>query len=129
MALLIPNSRDIGNKFLFGHWMMRQKDSQLPFIGPGFGRAKYWMKDFDAIEKEMKKMKELGLRAYLIELCGAMKIADGCWDCCSEDVGKTVTLSTHAGEETVISGESSTKYFEPEWYEEVYEKYGKIVKL
>lgn len=75
MSLILPNSRDVGNKFLFGHFMMRQKYSGgRKMEGPCYGRVNAWCSDHGAsysakLEKEMDYMEQVGCNGYMIELC------------------------------------------------------------
>lgn len=118
MSLLI-SSRDIGNKFTFGHWMMRPKDSRLPFKGPGYGRINYWMVSEDnddnigmplkRLEKDFKQMKELGLHAYTLELTGLMEIGDKCWRCCKDDEPAKIEWTEPSGKSVAKKNDKKEK--------------------
>lgn len=135
MALFIPNSRDIGNKFLFGHWMMKPKDGQLPFIGPGYGRVNYWMRaredsisttyHLDKVEADMKYMRSIGMNFYAIQLTGKMLYEDNCWLSCK---GDEPGVTYDSGADTFAFTEN-TSYFTDKWYTEVKAKYKELIKL
>ena len=148
MPILIPNSRDIGDKFLFGHWMMRNRNSGVSFKGPGYGRVNYWMytpeyssvstsMKLNRIEEEMKLMKKLKLKCYVIELCGKIEIGDDCWVCCDKDVSLLDTLDEGIFEEggPLKAGwepdwsKVKTSYFTDIWYQEALIKYKALIKL
>lgn len=72
MALILPNSRDVGNKFLFGHFMMRPDyGSGRKIEGPGYGRVNFWCSGNykTKLEHEMDYMEQVGCNGYMIELC------------------------------------------------------------
>lgn len=126
MELILPNSRDTGNKFLFGHFMMRPKGGAIQFTGPGYGRVNYWMHSLEHVEADMIEMKKQKLTCYVIEFCGRISIGDGCWDCCSGDQGMTWDPETN---EVSDPGEVVTNYFKDPWYAEAKEKYKRLIKL
>lgn len=130
MTLILSNSRDVGNKFLFGHWMMRNSMSQLPFKGPGFGRVNYWMNTnsslkLEKVEKDMIEMKRIGLKAYIIEMCGKIEIGDECWNCCGHDKPPSWDETTGALDVTV----AETSYFSEQWFSELKVKYKQLIQL
>ena len=130
MALILNNSRDIGNKFLFGHWMMRNKMGQLPFKGPGFGRVNYWMNTdselkLEKVENDMVAMKRIGLKAYIIEMCGKIEIGDGCWYCCKNDKPPDWNETTGA----IDYNAAETSYFSENWFSELKTKYKQLIQL
>lgn len=75
MPLILPNSRDIGNKFLFGHFMMRPDyGCGRKMEGPCYGRVHCWCSDNHAsydvkLQNEMDYMEKVGCNGYIIELC------------------------------------------------------------
>lgn len=129
MSLILNNSRDVGNKFLFGHWMMRPKGGQRPFSGPGFGRINFWQCDLSEVEEDMKLMKKMNLRCYVIEMTGKLQLGDGCWDCCKND--RKNELIDSGGEEGKIRQIiwAETHYFSQDWYNEVASKYKALLSL
>ena len=148
MSLILNNSRDIGSKFIFGHWMMRPKNSRVPFIGPGFGRANYWMytpeystvsssMKLDRVEEDMKLMKKLNLKCYVIEFCGKIAIGDKCWTCCKNDKSLMDVVGGGIFEQGAGLQEGwdppweevETAYFTDEWYEEAKIKYKELIRL
>lgn len=146
MALILNNSRDINNKFLFGHWMMRNSDGQLSFRGPGYGRVFYWPigDNLEGVEKDMIEMRKKGLKGYAIHLTGAMQENDGCWKCCEDDdITPECDLVSPPGSATITWPETDGEinmfghYFDREppksgetsWYDEVKDKYKKLLKL
>lgn len=122
MSLILNNSRDINNKFLFGHWMMRNKYGSFSFEGPGYGRINFWQCTMEGVEEDMKEMKKLGLKVYCIEMTGKLESGDGCWECCAGDAG------THPNDDGTITWNPST-YFKENWYEEVKVKYQQLISL